>query len=139
MLLYLGAHPDRLVSTQEISDAYGISKHHLVRVAQTLAEHRYIEVRAGRSGGVTLAREPRLIHLGDVVRDAEPNMRLVECFDRETNTCVIAPVCGLKAILKEALDSFLKTLNRYTLADILRNGGEQKLASVFATFVGWNG
>jgi len=36
VLLYLGSHPDRVVSTAEISGAYGISKNHLVRVMQSL-------------------------------------------------------------------------------------------------------
>jgi Rrf2 family nitric oxide-sensitive transcriptional repressor len=107
VLVYLGSHPDRVISTQEISGAYGISKNHLVRVVQTLAEHGYIQIKTGRSGGVMLAREPEKIPLGNVIRDAEPNLRLVECFDRETNTCVIAPVCGLKRMLQEAMDAFL--------------------------------
>jgi Rrf2 family nitric oxide-sensitive transcriptional repressor len=135
VLVYLGSHPDRVVSTQEISTAYGISKNHLVRVVQTLAEHQYINVKAGRSGGLGLARKTDKIRLGNVVRDAEPNLRLVECFDHETNTCVIAPVCSLKRMLKEAMEAFLASLNQHTLADILKNGGQQKLAAVFATFV----
>jgi Rrf2 family nitric oxide-sensitive transcriptional repressor len=131
-LVYLATHPDRVVRTQEISQAYGISKHHLVRVVQTLAEHDYVRIHAGRSGGITLHREPSLIRLGDVVRAAEPNMRLVECFDRQTNTCKIAPVCALKGMLKEALEAFLDSLSRYTLADIMKNGGQRKLATIFA-------
>jgi Rrf2 family nitric oxide-sensitive transcriptional repressor len=131
-LVYLATHPDRVVRTQEISEAYGISKHHLVRVVQTLAEHEYVRIHAGRSGGITLDREPSVIRLGDVVRAAEPSMRLVECFDRETNTCKIAPVCALKGMLREALDAFLESLSRYTLADILKNGGQRKLATIFA-------
>lgn len=138
VLIYLGTHRERLVPTQEISEAYGISKNHLVRVMQTLAEHGYIEIHAGRSGGVKLAREPRSIHLGNVLRDAEPNMRLVECFDRETNTCALSPVCSLKGMLKEALDAFLTSMNRHTLDDILRQSGEERLQRVFAKFVGWN-
>ena len=39
VLLFAGAHPDRVCSTREISGAYGISKNHLVRVVQTLNEH----------------------------------------------------------------------------------------------------
>ena len=132
VLVYLGAHPNRVVRTQEISEAYQISKHHLVRVVQTLAEHDYVQIHAGRSGGITLNSEPALIRLGEVVRIAEPNMRLVECFDRKTNTCKIAPVCALKGMLKEALDAFIASLNRYTLADILGHGGQQKLAKIFA-------
>ena len=137
VLVYLGTHPERVVSTQEISSAYGVSKNHLVRVVQTLANHGYVEVHAGRSGGVRLAREPNEIRLGDVIRSAEPNLRLVECFEQETNTCPIAAVCELKRMLKEALNSFLATLNQYTVADVLKHGGRQKLANVFATFVEW--
>ena len=54
VLVYLGTHPDRVVTTQEISNAYGISKHHLVRVIHTLAVHQYVNIQAGRSGGVML-------------------------------------------------------------------------------------
>ncbi len=139
VLVYLGTRPDRIVTTQEVSVAYGISKHHLVRIIQSLAEHRYIQIHAGRSGGIMLAREPQQISLGDVVRDSEPNMRLVECFDRETNTCRITPCCGLKGMLREALESFITTLNRYTLADVLGRGARAKLITLFATFAGSNG
>jgi len=119
VLIYLGAHPDQTVSTQRISSAYGISKHHLVRVVQTLSERGYLRVTPGRSGGVSLATDPREIRLGEVVRHAEPNLRLVECFDKETNTCPIVSVCGLKGYLKDALDAFLSELDRHTLADLL--------------------
>ncbi len=132
VLVYLGTYPDRVVSTPEISSAYGISKHHLVRVIHTLAQHRYVDIFAGRSGGAMLAREPHAIRLGEVIRDTEPNLKLAECFDRRTNTCPIAPVCALKGMLNEALDAFLDSLNRHTLGDVLDHGGQKRLAGVFA-------
>lgn len=131
VLIYLGAHPGKTVSTREISDAFGISKHHLVRVVQTLGQHGYVHVTPGRSGGVTLAREPDRIRLGDVVRHAEPDLRLVECFHRPTDTCPITPVCKLKLYLGDALNAFLESLNRKTLADILARGGGNDLAEIF--------
>jgi Rrf2 family transcriptional regulator, nitric oxide-sensitive transcriptional repressor len=131
VLMYLGSRPDRTVATRDISDAYRISKHHLVRVVQTLGEEGYVRVIPGRSGGIRLAREPRLISLGDVVRAAEPNMRLAECFDRHNNTCVLTPVCSLKPALSEALNAFLSALNRYTLADLLAGGTQQRMATLF--------
>lgn len=133
VLLYLGAHPREIVSTQRMSEAYGISKNHLVRVLQTLGEHGYVNLRKGRAGGVSLAIDPRDIRLGEVVRAAEPNLRIVECFDARANTCAITPVCTLRPVLNEALNSFLATLNRYTLADLLARGAQAKLANVFAT------
>ncbi|HUA85820.1 MAG TPA: Rrf2 family transcriptional regulator [Bryobacteraceae bacterium] len=133
VLLYLGTQPGRLCSTREISDAYGISKNHLVRVVQTLGEHGYLELLPGRNGGISLAKEPHLIRLGDVVRDAEPNMRMAECFDRRTNHCVLTPVCSLRPVLNEALNAFLSSLNLHTLADLLSHGARQKMSAKFAT------
>ncbi|RYZ43230.1 MAG: hypothetical protein EOO72_06945, partial [Myxococcaceae bacterium] len=38
VLMYLAARSDTPSSTQEMADAYRISKHHLVRVVQTLGQ-----------------------------------------------------------------------------------------------------
>lgn len=131
VLLYLGTHQGRLCSTREISDAYGISRHHLVRVVQTLAEHGYLELLPGRGGGISIAKEPHTIRLGDVVCAAEPNMRLAECFDSRNNDCILTPVCSLKPALREALNAFLESLNRYSLADLLARGVRQKMVVQF--------
>ena len=131
VLLYLGSHPDRVVSTQEISKGYGISKHHLVRVVQRLNEAGYVNITAGRHGGVALARGPEDIRIGDVVRSTETNLAIVECFDMKTNACVIASVCHLKGVLQDALRGFLSVLDRYTLEDLMGQGRAQRLAAVF--------
>jgi len=120
VLLYLAARPGGLVSTQEVSDAYGISKNHLVRVVQTLGKEGFVEVRPGRTGGITLARQPSEISLGRVFRITEPDFHLVECFNKEENTCPIAPACGLKGVLYEAREAFLAVLDKYTLADVMK-------------------
>ena len=131
VLLYLGTHPGEVVSTHRVSTAYGISRNHLVRVVQTLAEHGYVRVTPGRSGGAVLARDPARIRLGDVVRHAEPSLRLVECFDEATNTCPIVAVCSLKRRLHEALEAFLAELNRHTLGDLLDGSRRRGLAALF--------
>ena len=133
ILIYLGSQPNgHVVSTQEISQSYGISKHHLVRVVQTLNEHGYVDVFPGRSGGISLARPAHQIRLGDIVRRAETNLRVVECFDEASNTCPIVPVCQLKPILGEALNAFLGVLDKYTLADLLDHRRRNSLAKLFA-------
>lgn len=126
VLLYLAHFPDRRVGTEEISRAYGISKNHLVRVVQTLGEAGFVEVTVGRSGGVTLARTPGEIRLGEVVRATEASFRLVECHDKATNTCPIVPVCGLRSLLDNALGVFLADLDRHTLADLVKPKSQQK-------------
>lgn len=130
VLLYLAVHPNRVVSTGEVSDAYGISKHHLVRVVQGLGRHGFVEVRPGRSGGVVLARPPAEISVGQVVRKMEPDFHIVECFDPETNQCPITPACGLIGVLNEATRAFQATLDKYTLEDLLRRS-PRRLTSYF--------
>jgi Rrf2 family nitric oxide-sensitive transcriptional repressor len=133
VLLYLGSQPaGRVISTKEIGRIYGISSHHLVRVVRTLSQKGYVAVSAGRSGGVSLAREAHLIRVGDVVRSAEVNLNLVECFDKETNTCPILAVCELKSVLGEALGAFLSVLDGYTLADLIGGRHRTRLMKVFA-------
>lgn len=133
LLIYLSVYPDRLISTEEVSKAYDISKNHLVRVAQTLHKNGFINLYPGRSGGIKLARAPKDIVIGDVVRCAEPNFHLVECFDEKNNTCSITPVCGLKSILYKALEAFLDVLSQYTLADIIKPSAEKQIPLYFLT------
>lgn len=77
-----------------------------------------MDVTEGRNGGVRLARDPSDINLGHVVRKTEPNFRIVECFDMETNTCPIVPVCRLQGVLSNALEGFFSVLDGYNLADL---------------------
>lgn len=126
VLLYLAHFPDKRVGTEEISTAYGISKNHLVRVVQTLADRGYLKVTVGRSGGVALARSPHEIRLGELIRATEASFRLVECHDVASNTCPIVPVCGLKGLLDAALNSFLAELDTHTLADLVQPKSRDK-------------
>jgi Rrf2 family nitric oxide-sensitive transcriptional repressor len=128
ILLYLTENPDRYISTREISQAYGISRTHLVRVVQTLLSHGFVEVSEGRNGGVRLASDPASINLGQVVRKAEPSFQIVECFDLKTNTCPIVPVCKLRGILSKALESFFSILDAYTLTDLISHAQGRRLA-----------
>ncbi len=123
VVLYLAARPGRVITTGEIGRAYGISKNHLVRVAHSLRDGGFIELSAGRAGGLSLARPPAQIRIGDVVRALEPEMRIVECFDPATSTCPIAPACALGEALRQALEAFLARLDRVTVADMIRRSG----------------
>jgi Rrf2 family nitric oxide-sensitive transcriptional repressor len=120
-LLYLGVHDDRLASVAEVARAYGISYHHLVKVAGLLGEMGLVHPVRGRGGGLRLAVPASEINVGAVVRRTEPDFHLVECFDRAHDTCPITPACMLKNVLHEAQERFLETLDRYTLEDFLRS------------------
>ena len=122
VLLYIGIkEKDELSTVQEISDAYDISKNHLMKVVHELGKHGLVETVRGRGGGIRLNLPPEEINIGEVVRKTEDDFHLVECFNCATNKCVITPVCRLKGVLHEALDAYLKVLDSYTLADFVEN------------------
>ncbi len=118
VLIYLGLRPDRRCTIREISEAYRISRNHLMKVVQQLVAEGYVESTRGVGGGLMLAHAPNRLGVGDVVRAMEPDMGLVECM-RPKNDCVITEACRLQGMLAEARDAFLSVLDRYTLADIL--------------------
>jgi Rrf2 family transcriptional regulator, nitric oxide-sensitive transcriptional repressor len=117
-LLYLRVHEKRAVPLVEVARSYGISYHHLVKVAALLGDLGLVRTVRGRAGGYRLAKDPADINLGRLIRRTEPDFHLVECFDRATDTCPITPACRLRSILIEAQRSFLEVLDRYTLADL---------------------
>jgi Rrf2 family nitric oxide-sensitive transcriptional repressor len=103
----------------EISRAFGISHQHLIKVVQTLTDLGGVEAQRGRGGGMRLAMLPAEINIGWLIRQAEPHFNLVECFDPGTNTCPIAPACGLKGALLRAQLAFLGVLDEYSLDQLL--------------------
>jgi Rrf2 family transcriptional regulator, nitric oxide-sensitive transcriptional repressor len=119
VLIYLAVHRTKLSTIEEIAGAYSISRTHLMKVVHQLGRAGYLETVRGRGGGLRLAREPEQIRVGDVVRHTEEKKVLVECFDPKESHCRIEPACGLRLALKEALDSFFRTLDGYTLADLV--------------------
>ncbi|OWW22035.1 RrF2 family transcriptional regulator [Noviherbaspirillum denitrificans] len=130
-LMYLGTHRDNLVTIQDIADAYGISKSHLMKVVHQLGLAGLVETIRGRSGGLRLGKEPEQINIGDVVRGTEPDFMMVECFSRETNECILSPSCELQDVLRRATKAYLEVLSGVTLADLLRNSGSlRRLARV---------
>lgn len=124
VLIYLGVRPGHQATITEIAKSYGVSRNHLVKVVHNLSSMGYINTSRGRGGGMLLAYDPKDINVGEVVQKTEANFDLVECFDKENNTCPIAPGCALIKALKVARSSFLDVLNQYNLADVVANADQ---------------
>lgn len=118
VLVYLAVSPEDRVRIREISDAYGISHHHLTKVVQELQRRGFVTTVRGKRGGISLCRSIDGINIGDVVRQLEGMEYLVECFS-PANCCVITGACTLPRALQEAVEGFMAALDRYTLEDIV--------------------
>jgi Rrf2 family nitric oxide-sensitive transcriptional repressor len=118
VLMFCSANPERLVTIAELADRHVVSKNHLMKIVNDLSRQGVLQTTRGRGGGVRLLQAPGDIRIGDVVRSAETDFRLVECFDQRTNTCTLTPSCRLKGLLGRALQAYFKELDGATLADI---------------------
>jgi Rrf2 family nitric oxide-sensitive transcriptional repressor len=118
-LMALGAVAPAKLTVGQLSLAYGISLHHLLKVVSELNAAGYVETIRGKAGGVRLAKPPEEIRIGNVVRQMEPDLGVVPCLRVGEAPCVIAPVCRLKRVLADATQRFLDELDQHTLADLL--------------------
>lgn len=132
ILIYLGVHTDRTVTIGEVAEAFQISRNHLMKVAQQLAALGYVRSTPGPKGGMSLARPPQEINVGEVIRRMENNFHIVECFDVANDCCYLSPNCRLKGVIGDALKLFLGSLEQYTLKDILCYPGKPSAHATFA-------
>jgi Rrf2 family nitric oxide-sensitive transcriptional repressor len=118
VLIYLAANEGKQATIRDIADLYNISRNHLMKVANLLARHGFVRAVRGRGGGLTLARRPEEIGLGDVARRLEEDFAVVECLG-DRGMCRIEPGCALKPLIAKAIDAFLAVLDEATLADLV--------------------
>ncbi|HXW64762.1 MAG TPA: Rrf2 family transcriptional regulator [Burkholderiaceae bacterium] len=127
VLIYLAAAPGRRVTIAEIADSFRISENHLVKVVHFLGQCGWLANLRGKGGGLSLAKTPRNIGIGAVVRLTEGVDQPAKCFGKKVDHCAIARICQLRTVLGEAVDAFYGVLDSYTLADLVKN---QKSLSV---------
>lgn len=119
VLMYLALDRTRLATIPEIAIAYGISENHLMKVVHQLARAGIVETVRGKGGGIRLARAPREIRLGEIVRASEGDAPIVECLSGDPQACRITSSCRLKGILVSAFEALYDSLDEHTLADLV--------------------
>lgn len=120
-LIYVGAKNGPPSTIAEIAESFGVSRTHLMKIVNRLAQQGYVDTTRGRGGGMRLARPADAISVGAVVRDTEEEMAVMGCLS-ETGFCRIEGCCVLRRALREATRAFLDVLDDYTLADLLAPG-----------------
>jgi Rrf2 family nitric oxide-sensitive transcriptional repressor len=115
-LMVLAESPDHHLNTEEMARRLKISRHHLQKVVQDLAQGGFVETIRGAKGGVMLAKPAGEIQIGAVVRWFETDQAVVECFRADGGRCTLTPSCRLRGMLAGAEEGFLRHLDRFSLA-----------------------
>lgn len=110
-----------MVRVDDVVKVHGLARPHIVKIVHELGKAGFIETQRGRGGGFRLSRAAENIKVGEVVRLTEGPFDLVECFNRETNTCPLIGICKLSSTFAHATRAFLEVLDGVTIADIASN------------------
>ena len=115
VLIYLGQNNDSRVTIQQISEAYDISKNHLMKVVSNLTRSKFVIAQRGPGGGIQLNRSPEDISLNEVISNTEKHLIQHDLPDVIESTVD----SRLSSYLQYALQAYLEALGHFTLADIL--------------------
>jgi Rrf2 family nitric oxide-sensitive transcriptional repressor len=128
LLIVLQLKPNERMTTREIAELFGISVNHLNKVSQKLVRMGLLTASRGRGGGVELAPGTSEQKVGDLMKQLDPDEEVAQCRGGGTLApCKISPACRLRSIFAEAKEAFWKSLNQYTIADLVKgNSGELK-------------
>jgi Rrf2 family nitric oxide-sensitive transcriptional repressor len=123
VLIYLGQNNESRVTINQISEAYDISKKHLMKVVSNLTSLQFIIAQRGPGGGIKLNRLPEDISLDEVIGNTEKHLQQLQAKNLSSTKSLTADT-RLSNFLHHALQAYLEALGRFTLADVLEPQSE---------------
>lgn len=122
-LMFAALDAPALVRVQDVAEAHGISRTHLVKCVHHLGQWGYLDNVRGRGGGFRLARPAETITVGEIVRRTEEGFAEAPADPAATDADR-----RLDASFEAAQAAFLAVLDRHTIRDITFNDGELRAA-----------
>ena len=117
VLIYLASKPDQdLSQIQTIATRFDISRSHVMKIVQKMANSGLIESLRGQGGGLKLAKPSDQINLREVVELMETTLNPVNCHEP---VCLIETSCVLKNHFYQAQEKYLAHLSQFSLGDIV--------------------
>lgn len=104
------------VSLKKISEKYNISVNYLEQLFAKLKKKGYIETVRGPHGGYLLAKEPKEITVGMILRTLEGDITASECLGKEV--CERESICATRGIFEKIENSINNVIDNITLADM---------------------
>ena len=120
ILVDLASHQDQgPVQIGEISKRQGISVKYLEQLIRPLKEARLINSVRGPKGGHLMAKNPKKVTLGQIVRLFEGQAELVECISCPEK-CPLSDDCRVRLAWMDATQALYTRLDTTTIADLLK-------------------
>jgi Rrf2 family protein len=112
------------VLISDIAHREGIPHKFLELILLELKNHSLLQSKKGKGGGYFLAREPRAISVGQVVRALDGPIAPLPCVSKTAymrcHECRDERTCGIRMVMKEVRDATAKIMDSTTLEDMLK-------------------
>lgn len=123
------------VSVADLAFADNLPMKFLEQILIGLREAGFVDTQRGKNGGYFLAKDPKTVKMGDLVRVLDGPLAPIACASQsayEPCSCADEDHCGLRMIMIDVRNAISGILDRYTLADVVevtlrkirRNGAE---------------
>ena len=100
-----------------ISKEEGISVKYLERLVNELRKNNLVKSQLGKSGGYTLAKNPKLIRVGEIIEILEGSISPMKCFGKK---CVLEHACSSSIVWNKLGEQIRKTLYGIRLSELIK-------------------
>ena len=115
--------PDAMVQIKEISEQEKIPGKYLEQILLALKNAGMLQSRMGIGGGYYLARQPRDINLGQIIRVLDGPLAPIRCVSQmayEPCGCPDERTCGLRMVMGDVRNAIADILDNTTLDDVTK-------------------
>lgn len=111
----------RPISIMDLARRNDIPKRFLEHIMLDLKEKGWVTSTAGKNGGYVLARKPKQITVGEVVRHFDGYLAPIACVSvSEYKPCSQESTCRFRRVMLEARNLVANLMDQSTLADLAR-------------------
>ncbi len=123
-LMYLaGQSPEEPVLISELAREERIPRKFLEAILLTLKNSGILHSKVGKGGGYSLARDPRNITIGSIVKVLEGGYAPVQCLNESAaqgcDECGDPATCGIRLVMSDVMQALSAVLETATLADMI--------------------
>jgi Rrf2 family protein len=115
--------PDAMVQIKEISEQDKIPAKYLEQILLALKNAGMLQSRMGIGGGYYLARQPKDIDLGQIIRVLDGPLAPIRCVSQmayEPCGCPDERTCGLRMVMGDVRNAIAAILENTTLEDVTK-------------------
>ena len=102
-------YPETLVSASTLENYVSVSGKYLEQIMRMLSRRGIVSASRGVTGGYSLARPPKEITVGEIVRALEDDIEIIECV-KEDGKCKCCPSSGVWKRLYKGINDLLDSM-----------------------------